>query len=85
MPGLLAAVDAVDLFHYDSEKSLAGRQFAWDLVLAKMSTDGIFVMDDMQDNLFFRDLVERLGRPYQVFAFGRKYLGAMQGLGKVGS
>lgn len=68
---------AIDLFHYDSDKSYAGRKHAIDTVYAKLAHDAVVVMDDIQDNSFFRDYVasHALGKPYRVFEFEGKFVG----------
>lgn len=66
---------AIDFFHYDSDKSYAGRRYAMDAVKAKLAHDAVVIMDDIQDNSFFRDYVSRRGRPYWVFEFEGKFVG----------
>jgi predicted O-methyltransferase YrrM len=68
-------VDSVDLFHYDSDKSSAGRSFAIDVLQEKMSANSILIMDDIQDNFFFRDFVTESKCRYHIFSFEDKYLG----------
>ncbi|MEJ5254386.1 MAG: class I SAM-dependent methyltransferase [Acidimicrobiales bacterium] len=72
---ILAEVDHIDLFHYDSDKSYRGRAFALGRVRPRLSVRSHVVFDDIDDNSHFRDLVERTGAPYRVFGFGNKYLG----------
>ena len=57
LPRILAAVPSVGLFHYDSDKSYSGRQFAVDVVHPKLT--GPMVMDDIADNSWFREFVEQ--------------------------
>lgn len=76
LPRILKDCGPVDLFHYDSDKSYSGRRFACDLVLERMAPGGLLVMDDLQDNSFFHDLVRERGLPsWQVFAVQGKYVG----------
>lgn len=72
---IVAEVDHIDLFHYDSDKSYRGRSFALSRVQPRLSVRSHVVFDDIDDNSHFRDLVERTGAPYRVFGFGNKYLG----------
>lgn len=72
---ILAEVDHIDLFHYDSDKSYRGRAFALARVQPRLDARSHVVFDDIDDNTHFRDLVERTGAPYRVFGFGNKYLG----------
>jgi predicted O-methyltransferase YrrM len=55
LPEILAAVESIDLFHYDSDKTYAGRHFGVELVEPKLAPGAVILMDDIQDNLFFRD------------------------------
>jgi predicted O-methyltransferase YrrM len=68
-------MDQIDFVHYDSDKSVEGRAFVMDAIRGKLSPDAVVVMDDIDDNTFFRDWVDRTGTPCRVFARGRKYVG----------
>jgi predicted O-methyltransferase YrrM len=74
LPAIMKQVRSVDLFHYDSDKSYAGRAFAWDCVKNKCTPDTIVIFDDIQDNFHFRDFAETLGRPFRIFGFEGKYV-----------
>lgn len=71
----LPEIETIDLVHYDSDKSIEGRQFAMDAVASRLTPDSVVVMDDIDDNTFFRDWVARTGRSCRVFARGRKFVG----------
>ena len=71
----------LDLLHYDSDKSYRGRSFAMSLVESKFADDATFVMDDIQDNLFFRDYVEEKGLNFSVLEFDGKYVGVVENIG----
>jgi hypothetical protein len=62
LPAIVASVPEIGLFHYDSDKSYSGRQFAVDTVLPKLT--GPLVMDDISDNRWFRDFTHE--RPFEV-------------------
>ena len=47
-----------DLCHFDSDKSYWGRQFAFPLMWQSLRPGGIFISDDIQDNLAFKEFVE---------------------------
>ncbi|WP_184947383.1 O-methyltransferase [Salinisphaera orenii] len=69
-------VPAIDLFHYDSDKSYSGREQAWDQVRARLASNAVVLFDDIQDNSFFMDFVGREGREdWYVFEFNDKYIG----------
>ena len=66
----------VDIFHYDSDKSYSGREFALQLVNKHMSSESITIMDDIQDNSFFYDLVNQDSSiNWRIFYFEGKYVG----------
>lgn len=77
LPEILAKVNSVDLFHYDSDKSLSGRRFALDLVSKKLAPNAVLLMDDIQDNLYFYNYVEMQCMPFTIFEFETKYIGAI--------
>ena len=56
LPRILEEAGRIGLFHYDSDKSEAGRRFAMDLVMPRLDHNGVVVMDDIHNNLYFRDL-----------------------------
>ena len=75
LPQITRQVSRIDLLHYDSDKSRAGRTMAMKILAPKITSDTIVVMDDIQDNLFFRDYVAAQGRPWRVFSSGSKFVG----------
>ncbi|MGE3856188.1 MAG: class I SAM-dependent methyltransferase [Dehalococcoidia bacterium] len=77
LPDIVSRVDRIDLFHYDSDKSASGRAFALRTAGRLIGRRGVVVMDDIQDNLFFRDWVAREHLPYLVFEFEGKFLGVV--------
>lgn len=77
LPSIVESVRRIDLFHYDSDKSVGGRRFALDTVQPRLSPGAVVLMDDIQDNMFFADWVTRAGTPHRVFEFGGKFVGAV--------
>ncbi len=75
LPDLLKKAGAVDLFHYDSDKSYRGRMWAYRLVWPRLSAGGVFVSDDIQDNRAFLDFCRELGTPAYVTGLDGKYIG----------
>lgn len=59
IPKIVSEVDTIDLFHYDSDKSYSGRSFAMEEVRPKLHDSSIIVMDDVTDNRYFHDFVQR--------------------------
>jgi predicted O-methyltransferase YrrM len=71
----LPQIDAIDILHYDSDKSIDGRQHVLDTVSAKLAADAVIVMDDVGDNTFFRDWATRSNRHIRIFEHGGRYVG----------
>ena len=71
----LPEIDTVDLVHYDSDKSIGGRAFVMDAVAPKLAADAVVVMDDIDDNTYFRDWAARSGDRGRVFRRGGKFVG----------
>jgi hypothetical protein len=79
IPEICNKVQNIDIFHYDSDKSYSGRLFAIKQIQKKLSLNSIVIFDDIQDNLFFKNLVKYLNCEYQVFAFEGKFVGQLEG------
>jgi predicted O-methyltransferase YrrM len=65
----------LDLAHYDSDKSYYGRQFAYPLIWAALKPGGVFISDDIQDNLAFAEFMGQKGVAFAVTESGGKYAG----------
>lgn len=48
----------IDLFHYDSDKSYTGRMWASRLIWSNLRQGGVFISDDINDNLAFKHFSE---------------------------
>lgn len=76
LPKIMHEVDTVDLFHYDSDKSNRGREYALSLVSEKLSENAVILMDDIQDNFHFCNLVKKINsEEWRIFEFNGKYVG----------
>jgi len=76
LPKILNKVDSINLFHYDSDKSYTGRKKALAMVSNKLSQAPIILMDDIQDNSHFHDMVKDMNREdWHIFEFKGKYVG----------
>ena len=71
----LKEVQFVDIFHYDSDKSYLGRYRTMSKVLPKMSSSGVIIMDDIQDNCFFSDFIKAYNFKCSVFKEQNKLVG----------
>lgn len=76
---ILARCGRIGLFHYDSDKSYAGRIFALGRIETRLADDAVIVMDDIDGNSFFRDFVERTGARAHIFRHGCRYVGLIDG------
>ena len=65
----------IDLCHYDSDKSWWGRTYAYPLLWEALVPGGVFISDDIQDNLAFRAFIEKKGVPFAVTVSDGKYVG----------
>ncbi len=78
LPAILSSVEEVDLFHYDSDKRYSGREFAMKAICPKLSSRGVVIMDDINDNAFFMELCQKeAGKAVRIFEFGGKYIGML--------
>lgn len=81
LPNILSNIDSIDIFHYDSDKSYEGREFAMNSIQDKLHESSIVVMDDITDNTFFRDYVHEKGIDYSVVSSrrGGRDVGVIEG------
>jgi predicted O-methyltransferase YrrM len=77
LPKALAAAGTLDMCHYDSDKSYAGRMWAYPRLWAALRPGGVFVSDDVEDNFGFRDFAARVNREPLVIAKHGKYIGVL--------
>jgi predicted O-methyltransferase YrrM len=77
LPAIVQRAGPIGLFHYDSDKTVEGRAFAMAQVRGHLAKNGVVIMDDIQDNAFFRDLVATHPGEWRVFGFQGKYVGLL--------
>jgi len=76
LPKILEDVNKIDIFHYDSDKTYSGRKKAISLIESSLSDDSIILIDDIQDNSFFYDFIEKKNaKTWYIFEFNGKYVG----------
>ena len=69
-------IKSVDFFHYDSDKSYLGRQKTLYAIKPLLKKNSILLIDDIQDNCFFHDLVLKEDfQNWYIFEFEKKYCG----------
>ena len=73
----------IDFFHYDSDKSFRGRDFAMKKVNKHFNSNAILIMDDIQDNFFFKNFVEKEKLEFKVIEYKDKgrYVGLIEKIG----
>lgn len=77
LPLALSELPMIDLCHYDSDKSYAGRKWAYPRLFAALRPGGCFISDDVSDNPAFRDFCRDLGQEPIVVESGGKYIGVL--------
>jgi predicted O-methyltransferase YrrM len=81
-PGILEALDLasgqIDLCHYDSDKSWWGRDFAYPILWKSLKSNGIFISDDIQDNLYFFEFVKKKSLNFAIVEFNGKFVGCIR-------
>ena len=77
---LRLARGSVDLCHYDSDKSWRGRQYGFPLLWNALRLGGVFLSDDIQDNMAFAEFVAARGVRFAVTESKGKYVGIVRKL-----
>tara|TARA_B100001057_G_scaffold367089_1_gene370454 strand:- start:226 stop:990 length:765 start_codon:yes stop_codon:yes gene_type:complete len=81
-PGIIEALSLaggkIDLCHYDSDKSWWGRDFAYPILWNAIKPNGLFISDDIQDNLYFSNFVEKNSLKFTVVEFEGKFVGMIR-------
>ena len=67
----------IDLCHYDSDKSIRGRKWAYPRLWRALRNGGYFISDDIGDNTAFRDFAEAAGSEPIIVRSGNKYVGIL--------
>jgi predicted O-methyltransferase YrrM len=81
LPRIVQSIPHIDIFHYDSDKSYSGRAFAIATVQPRLHARSLVIMDDIGDNSFFHDLVQReQPSAFAIFQFLGKYIGVIGSL-----
>ena len=68
----------IDLCHYDSDKSYTGRMFAYPLLWEALIDGGLFVSDDIQDNIAFIEFCNQIKKEPIVIEHLGKYVGVIK-------
>lgn len=65
----------LQLVHYDSDKRKNGRMRFFSIIESFLDDDSVVMMDDIQNNLAFKEYVEKGNRPFVVIECEGKYVG----------
>ena len=66
-----------DLCHYDSDKSVEGRLWAYPRMWAALRPGGFLISDDIGDNHAWRTFCAEIGREAVVVHSGSKHVGVL--------
>ena len=81
-PGITEALKKlngkIDICHYDSDKSWWGRHYAYPILWKSLKSNGLFISDDIQDNLYFSKFVSDKLSSFAVIKFKKKYVGLIR-------
>ncbi|HEX4738059.1 MAG TPA: class I SAM-dependent methyltransferase [Allosphingosinicella sp.] len=66
---------SIDFAHYDSDKTYYGRGFAYPLIWQACAPGGVFISDDIQDNMRFAEFVAEKSVPFAVTECAGKFVG----------
>lgn len=69
--------NSIDLCHYDSDKSYTGRMFAYPLIWNALKSQGLFISDDIQDNVAFKKFAETKNTKPYIIEHKSKYVGIL--------
>lgn len=78
-PGIIDALkkigEKIDLCHYDSDKSWWGRHYAFPILWESLKSKGLFISDDIQDNLYFYEFVKGKSVKFAIVKIKEKFVG----------
>jgi len=75
LPKALKILDSADIIHYDSDKSYIGRMYAYPLLYKLLRKGGLFISDDIQDNIAFKEFCEQVHVNPIIISFENKFIG----------
>jgi predicted O-methyltransferase YrrM len=68
----------IDIIHYDSDKSHLGRTWSTPILWKALKPGGLFISDDINDNLAFKEFCDGLGLSPLVCEHKGKFLGIVR-------
>ena len=70
--------NSIDLCHYDSDKSYTGRMWSSPILWKALKVGGLFISDDINDNLAFKHFCKSVDRKPIIIEHLGKYVGIIQ-------
>jgi len=70
--------NSIDLCHYDSDKSYTGRMWASPILWNSLNKGGIFIADDINDNIAFKHFCQSVDREPVIIEHLGKYVGIIK-------
>jgi len=77
VPKAIAKLGTIDLCHYDSDKSYEGRMKTYPLLWNALRSGGIFISDDIADNMGFHDFCELIKSKPIIIKSNDKFVGIL--------
>ncbi len=77
IPKALKLIGSIDMCHYDSDKSYGGRMWTYPRLWQALRPGGIFISDDIGDNLGFSDFAQSLDIEPVVIRCDEKFVGVL--------
>ena len=69
--------DLYQIIHYDSDKRKQSKKLFIEKITPYLSPNAVFIVDDIQDNLAFKEYVLSHKLNYRIFQYESKFLGAI--------
>jgi hypothetical protein len=77
LPNALEDLGQIDMCHYDSDKSYAGRMWAYPKLWNRLRNGGYFISDDIGDNLAFHDFCKKINKTPVILKFRTQFVGLL--------
>ncbi len=78
LPTALKRLPSIDLCHYDSDKSYTGRRWAYPRLWKALRPGGVFLSDDVGDNLALHDFCQEIGVEPLIVGIDGKYIAVIR-------
>lgn len=75
LPKAFKEIPYLDVTHYDSDKSYLGRMLSYPKLYHKLRKGGVFISDDINDNLAFKHFCETYNQSPVIINFENRFVG----------